>query len=299
MGEVSPLHEGRSALQARDLAGLATAPALRPPAARLRPAHPASTSSSELDVLQAAFRAAGGKWSTFIIWAKHTFTLGRSNDQRLYELILYGWSEGAMRHWCGDRDQSDVWQIKKPHKNDLRSTMDDTGQRAASVITVCCHHRLRKIGGANPKWAVRAFSRSNVGPAGRPGPLARPTATDCLSFFADPACPVETVCSSLVATAAKESFHRRHAVVRSPPMAAFRQRAAWHTRNLRQPRVAYSRKSFLTRSNSSVRSTGRLIKSSAPAFLASILAPLSCRPLTMMIGMFLVARSPLSLADTW
>src|SRR5690606_112621 len=27
-------------------------------------------SSSELDTLQAAFRAAGGKWSTFIIWAK-------------------------------------------------------------------------------------------------------------------------------------------------------------------------------------------------------------------------------------
>ncbi len=80
-------------------------------------------SSSELDVLQAAFRAAGGKWSTFIIWAKNTFTMGRSDYQRQYEPILYGWPEGARHHWCGDRDQSDVWQINKPHKNDLHPTM--------------------------------------------------------------------------------------------------------------------------------------------------------------------------------
>jgi len=80
-------------------------------------------SSSELDVLQAAFRSAGGKWSTFVIWAKNTFTMGRADYQRQYEPILYGWREGAKRHWCGDRDQGDVWQIKKPYKNDLHPTM--------------------------------------------------------------------------------------------------------------------------------------------------------------------------------
>ena len=80
-------------------------------------------SSSELDTLQAAFRAAGGQWSTFIIWAKHTFTLGRADYQRQYEPILYGWREGASRHWCGDRDQGDVWNIKKPARNDLHPTM--------------------------------------------------------------------------------------------------------------------------------------------------------------------------------
>jgi len=80
-------------------------------------------SSSELDTLQAAFRAAGGKWSTFIIWAKHTFTLGRADYQRQYEPILYGWPEGSSRHWCGDRDQGDVWNIKKPARNDLHPTM--------------------------------------------------------------------------------------------------------------------------------------------------------------------------------
>lgn len=80
-------------------------------------------SSSELDTLQQAFRAAGGKWSTFIIWTKNTFTLGRADYQRQYEPILYGWPEGQNRHWCGDRDQGDVWNIKKPQKNDLHPTM--------------------------------------------------------------------------------------------------------------------------------------------------------------------------------
>lgn len=80
-------------------------------------------SSSELDALQTAFRAAGGKWSTFIIWAKNTFTLGRSDYQRQYEPILYGWRDGSKHYWCGDRDQSDVWNVKKPQKNDLHPTM--------------------------------------------------------------------------------------------------------------------------------------------------------------------------------
>ncbi|WP_157314580.1 site-specific DNA-methyltransferase [Chitinibacter sp. GC72] len=80
-------------------------------------------SSSELDTLQLAFRGAGGKWSTFIIWAKNTFTLGRADYQRQYEPILYGWRDGTDHYWCGARDQGDVWFINKPAKNDLHPTM--------------------------------------------------------------------------------------------------------------------------------------------------------------------------------
>jgi hypothetical protein len=69
--------------------------ALTPTVAHCRGGIYVAMSSSELDVLQAAFRAAGGKWSTFIIWAKNTFTLGRADYQRQYEPILYGWPEGA------------------------------------------------------------------------------------------------------------------------------------------------------------------------------------------------------------
>jgi DNA modification methylase len=80
-------------------------------------------SSSELHTLQRAFAAAGGKWSTFVIWAKNTFTLGRADYQRQYEPILYGWKEGSGHYWCGARDQGDVWFFDKPVRNDLHPTM--------------------------------------------------------------------------------------------------------------------------------------------------------------------------------
>jgi DNA modification methylase len=80
-------------------------------------------SSSELHTLQRAFTAAGGKWSTFVIWAKNTFTLGRADYQRQYEPILYGWKDGSDHYWCGARDQGDVWFVDKPVRNDLHPTM--------------------------------------------------------------------------------------------------------------------------------------------------------------------------------
>ena len=80
-------------------------------------------SSSELHTLQKAFIAAGGHWSTFIIWAKNTFTMGRSDYQRQYEPILYGWREGVNHYWCRDRDQGDVWQVDKPSSSPLHPTM--------------------------------------------------------------------------------------------------------------------------------------------------------------------------------
>jgi DNA modification methylase len=80
-------------------------------------------SSSELHSLQRAFAAAGGKWSTFVIWAKNTFTLGRADYQRQYEPILYGWKERHDHYWCGARDQGDVWFFDKPMCNDLHPTM--------------------------------------------------------------------------------------------------------------------------------------------------------------------------------
>jgi DNA modification methylase len=81
-----------------------------------------SMSSSELHTLHKAFAAAGGHWSTFVIWAKNTFTMGRSDYQRQYEPILYGWKEGTDHYWCGARDQGDVWFVRKPVRNDLHPT---------------------------------------------------------------------------------------------------------------------------------------------------------------------------------
>ena len=80
-------------------------------------------SSSELHTLYQAFTDAGGHWSTFVIWAKHHFTLGRSDYQRMYEPILYGWRDGTEHFWCGDRNQGDVWFIKRPMANLEHPTM--------------------------------------------------------------------------------------------------------------------------------------------------------------------------------
>ena len=80
-------------------------------------------SSSELHTLYNAFTQAGGHWSTFLIWGKNTFTLGRSDYMRQFECILYGWRKGQKHYWCGARDQGDLWMIDKPHVNDLHPTM--------------------------------------------------------------------------------------------------------------------------------------------------------------------------------
>ena len=80
-------------------------------------------SSSELHTLYQAFADAGGYWSTFVIWAKHHFTLGRSDYQRQYEPILYGWRKGVDHFWCGARDQGDIWFIKRPASSQEHPTM--------------------------------------------------------------------------------------------------------------------------------------------------------------------------------
>ena len=107
-------------------------------------------SSSELHTLQKAFTDCGGHWSTFIIWVKNTFTIGRANYQRQYEPILYGWFEGSSHYWSGRRNlgdivrdslredadgskwikvhedggvASDIWEFPKPSKNREHPTM--------------------------------------------------------------------------------------------------------------------------------------------------------------------------------
>ena len=51
------------------------------------------------------------------------FTLGRSDFQRQYEPILYGWREGQEHFWHGARNEGDVWFVPKPKANRLHPTM--------------------------------------------------------------------------------------------------------------------------------------------------------------------------------
>jgi DNA modification methylase len=80
--------------------------------------------SAELHTLYSAYTRAGGHWSTFIIWSKDRFTLGRSDYQKQYEVMLYGWKRGGSHFWAGARNQGDVWQVQKPRVNDLHPTMN-------------------------------------------------------------------------------------------------------------------------------------------------------------------------------
>lgn len=94
-------------------------------------------SSGELHTLRAAFEAAGGHWSTYVIWVKNVFTLGRSDYQRQYEPILYGWREGEKHFWCGARDQGDAWFAKKPRTNDLHPTMKPVELMERAIQNSC------------------------------------------------------------------------------------------------------------------------------------------------------------------
>jgi len=80
-------------------------------------------STKEWPTVSRVLAEAGGHWSDTIIWEKDRFVLGRSDYQRAYEPIWYGWREGAKRHFAGGRDQSDVWKIERPSDSPLHPTM--------------------------------------------------------------------------------------------------------------------------------------------------------------------------------
>ena len=79
-------------------------------------------STKEWPTVSRLLAEAGAHWSDTIIWAKDRFVLGRADYQRQYEPLWYGWPEGGTHHWCGDRDQADVWTIPRPAVSDLHPT---------------------------------------------------------------------------------------------------------------------------------------------------------------------------------
>jgi DNA modification methylase len=80
-------------------------------------------SSKEMPLVSRVLAEEGGHWSDTIIWRKDRFVLGRADYQRAYEPIWFGWREGAIHHWCGDRDQDDVWDVARPSDAPLHPTM--------------------------------------------------------------------------------------------------------------------------------------------------------------------------------
>lgn len=80
-------------------------------------------SCKELGNVQSAFIKNGGHWSSTIIWNKSQLVPGRKDYQSKYEPILYGWPERNNHYWCGSRSLVDIWDVKRPSKNELHPTM--------------------------------------------------------------------------------------------------------------------------------------------------------------------------------
>ena len=74
-------------------------------------------------VFRKAFDDAGFKLSGCCIWAKNTFTLGRSDYQWCHEPCLYGWKKTGKHNWYGDRKQSTIWNCDKPSRSEKHPTM--------------------------------------------------------------------------------------------------------------------------------------------------------------------------------
>jgi hypothetical protein len=121
---------------------------------------------SEICNLKREFEKAGGHWSTLIIWAKNHFALSRSDYQKQYEPILYGWKEGGMRYWCGDRDQSDLWTEQIVGSNKLHPTMKPVALLERMILRITFNFFYEKLESCNfeknrPRTASELIFRFN------------------------------------------------------------------------------------------------------------------------------------------
>lgn len=80
-----------------------------------------ATTNDRLAQVQRAFVAAGGHWSNTLVCFDPA-TKGRASDtfRDVAIPILYGWRDGVMRMFYGDRTQANCWHLKQtPPKDDV------------------------------------------------------------------------------------------------------------------------------------------------------------------------------------
>ncbi len=69
-----------------------------------------------------AFTAAGFTFRAQLTWVKQQFVIGMADYHHRYEPILYGWLPDGAHYFIDDRRQDDVFEVDKPHVNDLHPT---------------------------------------------------------------------------------------------------------------------------------------------------------------------------------
>lgn len=132
-------------------------------------------SSTEMGTLKDTFEQAGGHFSSFIIWAKNTFTLGRADWQSQYEPILYGWAKHIKNHYfVGWRDEGNVWDkldtLKPRYDAAQNKTFIQVGEHHLELdgeVTGCV---LDKTGQVD-LWREKKPARNGVHPTMKPIPL--------------------------------------------------------------------------------------------------------------------------------
>lgn len=72
---------------------------------------------------RSAFKEAGFKLASTLVWVKNSLVLSRQDYHWRHEPILYGWKEGAAHYFAEDRTQDTIWEYDKPKTNDLHPTM--------------------------------------------------------------------------------------------------------------------------------------------------------------------------------
>jgi DNA modification methylase len=63
-------------------------------------------------------RACGFEPRNLIVWAKSSLVISRGHYHPQHETCWYLVRKGATGHWAGDRKQTTLWQIDKPHKSE-------------------------------------------------------------------------------------------------------------------------------------------------------------------------------------
>lgn len=101
--------------------------AMRSAYAALRPGGAIYVAHAETERLNftLAFRQAGLKLSSCLIWRKNQFTLGRADYQWQHEPILYGWKPGAPHVFYGGRNKTTI--VEWP-EDIFEQISDDTWQ---------------------------------------------------------------------------------------------------------------------------------------------------------------------------
>lgn len=69
-----------------------------------------------------AFSDSGFSFKHLLVWVKQHFVIGLSDYQHRHEAVLYGWLENGPHYFIANRSQGSVFEVDKPHVNDLHPT---------------------------------------------------------------------------------------------------------------------------------------------------------------------------------